>query len=174
MSDLGLTGKKAGHFNPQIQRESWRLLASLERLDATLRTTIGNALMARIRRDADNASLLWAIARLGARVPLYGPLSSVVAPEDASRWLDVLIGIKRPTADVAAAIVQIGALTGDPLRNLDEAIVARARQQVRVVGIDDESARPLYDVVATSRADANRVFGEPLPNGLRLVTPDSR
>ena len=34
MADLGLAGAKAKKPNPQIERESWRLLASLERLDA--------------------------------------------------------------------------------------------------------------------------------------------
>jgi hypothetical protein len=32
-------------------------------------------------------------------------------------------------------------------------------------------ARPLYEVVGTSSADANRIFGEPLPHGLRLELP---
>ena len=83
MGELGLGGKKAARLNPQMERESWRLLASLERLDAAARVKIGDELVRRVRREAGNASLLWAIGRLGARAPLYGPLSSVVPPQDA-------------------------------------------------------------------------------------------
>ena len=91
MADLGLAGAKAKKPNPQVERESWRLLASLERLDAATRVKIGDEVIRRLRRDHDNASLLWSIGRLGARTPIYGPLTSVVPASDAGRWLDELV-----------------------------------------------------------------------------------
>ena len=160
MGELGLLGRKAARLNPQIERESWRLLASLERLDAATRATIGD-------------ELLWAIGRLGARVPLYGPLSSVVPPSSATRWLDALVSIKLTTPDLGAAVVQIGARTGDPLRDVDDAALARARDRLHGAGIPDEALRHLDVVIPSSIADANRVFGEPLPDGLRLSTLDA-
>src|SRR6185437_13839535 len=51
MADLGLGGAKAKKLNPQIERESWRLLASLERLDAGARAKIGDEVLRRLRRD---------------------------------------------------------------------------------------------------------------------------
>jgi hypothetical protein len=173
MGELGLLGRKAARLNPQIERESWRLLASLERLDAGTRAKIGDDLLIRVRRDARNASLLWAIGRLGARLPLYGPLSSVVPPSSATRWLDALVSIKLTTPELAAAIVQIGARTGDALRDVDEAALTRARDRLHGAGIPDEARRHLDVVIPSSIADANRVFGEPLPDGLRLSTLDS-
>jgi hypothetical protein len=167
--ELGLGGKKAAWLNRQVERESWRLLASLERLDAAERVTIGDELMRRVRRDTDNASLLWAIGRLAARAPLYGPLSSIVPPQDAGRWLDALLSIRKITPELAAAIVQIAARAGDPLRDLDQEQLTRARTRLHEVGIDADALRPLDEVVvATATFDANRVFGEPLPDGLRL------
>ena len=174
MGELGLSGKKAVRFNPQIERESWRLLASLERLDAQLRTTLGQEIVRRIRRDPANSSFLWAVGRLGARVPLYGPLSSIVPPDEAARWIDALLAIKKMVPELAAAVVQIAALTGDPLRDLDREVVSRARQRVRDADIDEAWTRPLREVVTTSSADANRVFGEPLPHGLRLDVPQTQ
>jgi hypothetical protein len=175
MGELGLSGKKAARFNPQIERESWRLLGSLERLDAPLRITIGNELLRRIRRDPGNASLLWSIGRLGARTPLYGPLSSIVPPEEAVRWVEALFTIKKATPELAEALVQIGALTGDPLRDLDPALVARMRQWLDASAIVDEQwTRPLREIVGAAAGDVSRVFGEPLPHGLRLDVAEAR
>jgi molecular chaperone DnaK (HSP70) len=168
MTDLGLAGTKAKKPNPQVERESWRLLASLERLDAATRVKIGDEVIRRLRRDKDNASLLWSVGRLGARTPIYGSLTSVVAASDAGRWLEELIANEKNTAELFAAIVQIGALTGDPLRDLDEHVVDAARQRLRNAGVDPEAARPLYEVVTATFADTSRAFGESLPNGLRL------
>ena len=168
MGDLGLLGRKAARLNPQVDRESWRLLASLERLDAASRVKIGDELLVRIRRDARNASLLWAIGRLGARAPLYGPLSSVVPPAHAARWLDALAAIKLTTPDLAAAIVQIGARTGDRLRDVDDDVLARVRRRLSDSGMADDALQHLDRVLPASSAEMNRVFGEALPDGLRL------
>jgi len=165
MGEMGLSGKKAARLNPQEERESWRLLASLERLDAVARVRFGAEVVRRIGRDVDNVSV---IGRLGARAPIYGPLTCVVPPADAARWINQLAALRRMTPDLAAAIVQIGALTGDPLRDVEESVRATARARLRDAGFDDDALRPLFEVVATSAADVNRVFGEPVPQGLRL------
>ena len=67
--------------------------------------------------------------------------------------------------------MQIAARVGDPLRDLDQAQLARARTGLHQSGIDGDALRPLEEVMATSTFDANRVFGEPLPAGLRLDGP---
>ena len=171
LGDLGLGAKKAARLNPQIERESWRLLASLERLDAALRIQIGDELVRRVRRDPDSASLLWAIGRVGARAPWYGPLTSIVPPSDAGRWLDLLLSIEATTAELAAAIVQIAARVGDALRDLDEERRAHALARLRDGHVDPDGLRPLEEVIELSPVDVNRVFGEPLPRGLSLVVP---
>ena len=73
MGELGLSGKKGVRFNPQIERESWRLLASLERLDAPVRVGLGHELMRRIRRDPGNSSLLCGRLAAWAHARRYGP-----------------------------------------------------------------------------------------------------
>ena len=166
---LGLGGKKAPRLNPQEERESWRLAASLERLDVATRIKIGDELVRRVRRASTDASLLWAMGRVGARTPFYGPLSSVVPPQDAARWLDVLISVKVPSTDLISAIVQIAGVTGDSLRDLDEGERRRAGARLRDAGAGDEAVRALEEPVARSSVDASRVFGEPLPSGLRLA-----
>jgi actin-like ATPase involved in cell morphogenesis len=168
MGELGMGARKPPHVNPQIARESWRLLASLERLDAATRVKIGDEVLRRLKRDEDNASLLWSIARCGARMPVYGPLTSVVQTSDAARWLRQLIAIKRWTPELGAALVQIGAVTGDPLRDVDDEVLELARARLRATDVEADASRPLYEVVHPTLAGTSRAFGEPLPDGLRL------
>src|SRR5215468_4760337 len=168
MADLGIGGARGKKLNPQIERESWRLLANLERLDAATRTKIGDEVMRRLRREKDSPSLFWSIGRLGARTPIYGPLTSVVPAPVASRWLNDLIQYVQNTPELLAAIVQLGALTGDPLRDVDEPVLDAARQRVIDAGAQSD-AQPLYTVVTETFANVSRAFGEPLPNGLQLV-----
>jgi hypothetical protein len=164
---LGLSEKKPPRLNPQIEREAWRLLGGLERLDAGQRAKLGDALADRLRRDSRNASFLWAMSRLGSRTPLYGPLSSVVLPATAERWLGRLLA-KSSGHDSVDAIVQIGALTGDQARDISEGMRTRILETLRAAGVDEERLRPLTEVVAPKRADQSRVFGEALPEGLKL------
>jgi hypothetical protein len=172
MGELSLGSPKPTHLKPQIERESFRLLASLERLDVLTRVKIGDDVIRRLKRDDGNTSLLWSIGRLGARTPIYGSLTSVVSAIDAARWLEQLIAMKRWTLELAAAIVQIGAVTGDPLRDLDDEILGAARDRLRSAGVDDDASRPLYEIVRPTMADTSRAFGEPLPEGLRLEDTD--
>ncbi|HKY03351.1 MAG TPA: Hsp70 family protein, partial [Blastocatellia bacterium] len=96
MAALGIGGKGGGkkvggRINTQIEREGWRMLASLEHLAAPVRVALGNHLLAKIRVEPSNKSFLWSLGRLGARIPLYGPLNCVVPVEVASRWIKALV-----------------------------------------------------------------------------------
>jgi molecular chaperone DnaK (HSP70) len=165
---LGLGQRKAPRVNPQIEREGWRLLASLERLDGGHRARLGDELIARIGREPRNSSWLWAIGRLGARSPLYGPLNGVVSPGVADRWLNALLQLKEITADAAAALAQIGARTEDPARDVPEASAQAAATRLGAAGWESAAER-LTSVVATTSVEAGRVFGESLPEGLSLA-----
>jgi len=164
---LGVGQKKPPRVNPQIEREGWRLLASLERLDAGQRVKLGDELLSHLRRDPRNRSWLWAIGRFGARAPFYGPLSSTVAPAVAERWIDRLL-TKGLTADAAAAVVQIGARTNDPARDIPDEARARIVSSLTDQTIPLETLAPLLDVVPPKPLDLARAFGEALPEGLRL------
>ena len=161
----GLGGRKPTRLNAQIERESWRLLASLERLDAGQRVRFGEELLDRIRRDPRNASWLWSIARLGARTPLYGPLNVVVPPPIAEQWLDRLLALKILTIEAAAAIAEIGARTDDAARDVSVEVRLAAAERLEGAGF---SAELLRQAVPPQRRDVERMFGEALPEGLRL------
>ena len=167
-AQLGLGQRKPPRLNPQLEREGWRLLASLERLDAGMRTRLGDGLLERIRKEPRNSAWLWSLGRLGSRAPAYGPLSSVVPPGTAERWMDALLGLKAIIPDAADAIVQIGALTGDPARDVGATVRHSAAERLRGAGCAEQGIAPLLRAGHTAQLQTARAFGEPLPEGLRL------
>lgn len=165
---LGIGQRKPPRLNPQIEREAWRLLGGLERLDAGHRTKLGDELLVRLRRDARNAAGLWALSRFGARAPLYGPLNSVVPADIAERWIEALLGFRQLSPDLAAAVLLIGARTGDPARDIPIEVAEAASARLKAGGVEPDLLRGLRELLEPDRADAGRVFGESLPEGLRL------
>ena len=168
MGPLGIGGRKPPRMNPQIERESWRLLAALERLDRDTRVRLGEELLARVRKDPRNGSLLWALGRLGARRPFYGPLDRTVPPAAAERWLDAMLAWPVVVPDALGAIAQIATRVDDSALDIDE----RHRAAVLELLATSGAASDLSDAVQHARdreqGDAVRYFGETLPAGLRV------
>jgi hypothetical protein len=167
---LGISGKRtSGRLNSQMEHEGWRLLASLEHLPTSLRASLGEELFAKIKKEPTDKGWLWSLGRLGARVPLYGPLNCVVAVETAMKWLEALLDLPECTPETASAIVQLGSRTDDHLRDIDDDLRRRAIAKLTEAGIADEVSRGLHSYVPPAQADALRIFGESLPEGLRLL-----
>jgi hypothetical protein len=170
MATLGLGSQKAPRLNPQIERESWRLVATLERIDLAARVRIGDALSVRVRKNPRDTSLIWALGRTGARVPFVGPLDRVVPAEVAERWLDTLLSLRHFGPDAAAASAQLAAATGDPARDISAAsrqqAVARLQEaghaEALVAELEAPSSAPIV-------GRGIRYMGEELPQGLRLA-----
>jgi hypothetical protein len=167
---LGAGGKKtSGRLNSQVEHEGWRLLASLEHLPVSVRTSLGTELLARIEKEPTDKAWLWSLGRLGARIPLYGPLNCVVAVETASQWLAVLLDLPEFTVETASAVVQLGSRTDDRLRDIDEGLRQKAIARLTAAGMSEDLSRALHKYVPPAQADAMRIFGESLPEGLRIL-----
>ena len=167
---LGVGGRKAkGRINRQVEREGLLLLASLEHLPPDVRVELGEELLARVEEEPGNKSFTWALGRLGARVPFYGPLNCVVPPEAAARWAASLLALPELTPHVAAAVSQLAARTDDPLRDVGSEFRQEAIRLLREAGAGDEVLEGLRAYVPRNRAAAVRMFGESLPEGLRLL-----
>jgi molecular chaperone DnaK (HSP70) len=167
---LGVGGRRAkGRVNRQVEREGLLLLASLEHLPSHVRVELGEGLLARILEEPGNRSFTWALGRLGARVPFYGPLNCVVPPEAAQRWAASLLALPEPSPHVAAAVSQLAARTDDPLRDVEHEFREGAIRLLRGAGAGDEVLEGLRAYVPRNRDAAARMFGESLPEGLRLL-----
>jgi molecular chaperone DnaK (HSP70) len=162
--------QKKGRVNRQLDYEGWRLVASLEHLLAGTRALLGDELVAKIRKNPGDAVWLWSLARLGARIPLYGPLHSVVTAEIAGEWLKVLLELSPFTAVTGSAIALIARRTGDRSRDIDEAIREQAISRLAALGIAEETIQLLSKYVPPEPSDAVRSLGESLPPGLQVVS----
>jgi molecular chaperone DnaK (HSP70) len=167
----GVGRQKKGRLNRQLEYETWRLVASLEHLLGSTRASLGKELLAKLKKEPEDAIWLWSLGRLGARIPLYGPLHSVVAPEIAGEWLKALLDFSSFMAVTAsAAIVLIARRTDDHSRDIDDAIREQAITRLRALGIAEGTIQLLSKYVPPERADAVHSFGESLPPGLQVVS----
>jgi hypothetical protein len=162
--------KKGGRVNRQLENEKWRLFASLEHLLASTRASLGEKLLAKIRKEPDDAICLWSLGRLGARIPLYGPLHSVVAAKTAGEWLKVLLDLPLFTAATQSAIVLLARRTEDGSRDIDDALREQAIARLTNLGAADDTIQLLSKYVPPGRADAVRSFGESLPSELQVIS----
>jgi molecular chaperone DnaK (HSP70) len=163
-------GKKKGRRNRQLEYEEWRMVASLEHLPASFRASLGHELLTKIRKEPGDAIWLWSLGRLGARIPLYGPLHSVVAADIAGEWLKALLDLSTFTTVTAAAIVGIARRTDDSSRDIEDAVREQVISRLKALGINEETIQLLSKYVPPQRADAVRGFGESLPPGLQVVS----
>jgi hypothetical protein len=163
--------------------EMWRAVASLERLPVPHKVKLGDELARRLatRKGREDPVHLWALGRVGARVPLYGPLNAVVPPAKVAEWL-APIAPPAPLAPeewpepekVAFPLAQLGRRTGDRTRDLDDATRARLVAAVRVLPGGDRAAALVEQVVALEAREERVALGDTLPAGLRLVLDDER
>jgi molecular chaperone DnaK (HSP70) len=163
-------GRKTSRVNRQLEYETWRLFACLEHLPARTRATLGSELLAKIRKEPEDAIWLWSLGRLGARIPLYGPLQSIVGAEIAGEWLKELLEFPSFTAAAVSAVTLMARRTDDRTRDIDDHVRDLAISRLNALGIAADTLQPLSKYVPPETTDAVRSFGESLPPGLQLVS----
>ena len=158
--------------SPQEAAEMWRTLASMERLPAKQKAELGDVLLAQLEKKKAPEHAMWALGRLGARVPLYGQVSDVVATRRVEKWLERLFALewKEPTALAAA---ELGRASGDRARELDEGLRRRLAERLKAASSDGARlARLVLEPVAREAREERLAFGDALPSGLRLVAQE--
>ena len=147
----------------------WQAIGSCERVSAQLRTDLGEQLVSEAERGRLTAQELWALARLGARVPVYGPLNCVVRSEVATLWVERLLKAEWPRVEAYAfALTQLSRATGDRQRDLDAALRERVAVRLETTPHGARAAHLVREPVALEAREEARLLDESLPAGLRL------
>ncbi len=166
-------GKGRAEFGFKVAEtaEIWRLLGSLELLPVSLKVELGDIMLdilPKPRMAPVRAALVWAIGRLGARVPLYGPLNTVVPAEKAAGWCKKVMEVAAGEPADWLAVMQLARRTDDRYRDLPE-----KTRQAAIAWLERQRAPEHFVSLVREggKLDAEEqglVFGESLPKGLSI------
>jgi molecular chaperone DnaK (HSP70) len=167
---LGASQRGAKGTKTTAQDDLIRIAASLERLPAERKTRLGERLVKATRASAESAQRVWALGRLGARVPLYGSIHDVVARGIAQDWLERLLALDwRSLGPAALAVAQLARLSGDRERDLDPEVRTRVVARLQKEKAPPKWVEMVQVVTELDSSDESLLFGESLPPGLRLI-----
>jgi molecular chaperone DnaK (HSP70) len=155
----------------QALEDMVRLAGSLERVAPERKQELGQWLLARLhKRELSPASVYWSLGRLGARSPWHGSAHEVIPAHDAARWAELLLALDLGRTEQAAfALTQISRFTNDRARDLPAELRERvARALARLPG-SEAWVGLVREGGELSALDAERVLGDSLPPGLRLL-----
>jgi hypothetical protein len=164
--------KNVKKLHAQELAEVWMTLANCERLSAEAKVDLGRLLLEQLSRGKPRPPELWALSRLGARVPFYGPLNCVVPQEEAAQWVRTLLALNLEGGDALAhALVHLAQRTGDRARDVADGVRdevgAWLNRHVQGARLQDL----LEDPESRYRSqEQDWIFGEALPPGLLLLT----
>jgi molecular chaperone DnaK (HSP70) len=150
--------------------EMIRMVGSLERIAVPSKVQAVLWLFERIERERAAPHLLWAVGRIGARVPFYaGANASMPAPQ-AAAWAKRLLALAsaRPE-DLSLALAELARRTGDRARDLEPATRAKIEARLAELKAAPVLQQMVREVVELGSGEEQRVFGESLPAGLRLL-----
>jgi molecular chaperone DnaK (HSP70) len=152
--------------------EMWRVVASLERLDAKTKESLGNELLQQLNKQPVPTYLFWSLTRLGARVQLYGPLNTLLHPSVVERWLEALIDF-RPATDHeimgwAFCLAQLARRSGVRAVDVSDDHRDGIAKLLHTLRVPAGWPKMVEEVVATGGDDQSQLFGDTLPIGLRL------
>jgi hypothetical protein len=114
-------------------------------------------------------AIIWAVGRIGARVPLYGPLNSVVPSDAAAAWLAALVAARLDDTEARLAVMQLARRTDDRYRDLPEPTRREAADWLRGQDAPRHFIELVRDGGALDSDEQGLVFGESLPQGLRIA-----
>jgi hypothetical protein len=164
----GVDSRSAPHETAEI----WRLLGSLELLPANDKLELGGGLLQLAGREktaALAAAGVWAVGRIGARAPLYGPLNAVTPVETAADWVERLLALKRPPETLPLALMQLARRTDDRYRDVPEKLRDRVVGRLEMDGAPQHFVQLVAEGGELAEDEQGLVFGDSLPRGLSIV-----
>ena len=159
-----------------------RLGASLERIPSAYKAEIGDWMMGELAkapklaaRDAVKAAALytrylWALGRVGARRPFHGSAHDVAPVAAVEKWLGELLKLDwRKIEPAGFAVAHLARMTGDRARDIGDALRGEIVQRLQAAGAPPGWPAMVREVVQLDQASEQRMLGEALPPGLKLL-----
>jgi hypothetical protein len=147
-----------------------RLVAVLERLPVDTKVAVGDWLRQRLDKAGEPIGSWWALGRVGGRVPWHGSAHAVVPKDQVERWLEwILHRDFRKDTHAAFAATLLSRMSGDRQRDIDSALRQRVMDALRIGKAPESWSSMVGECQALNEADEQRIFGEALPPGLKLV-----
>jgi hypothetical protein len=145
--------------------EKFRLIASLEWLDRSVKLKWGTALVNKIVAGKADKADFWSLGRFGARILLHAPISSVLPVTDVTRWIERLLESNQvDLSQLEMLLGQLGRKTDHREINLPESVVAQITEKTH----SDTLSRLLTQVCEASEEETTHRYGDRLPPGLKL------
>jgi hypothetical protein len=158
--------------SPHELAEQCRLLGSLEWLSPPMKQQLGT-LMLDIAEKTSHAAIrsaaLWAVGRIGARRPVYGPLNAVVSPEIAEAWINRVMSLTGSDPMESFAAMQLARKTDDRYRDINEHTRGSLLKWMDRVQSPKHFRRLVRETGTLEAEEQGLVFGESLPQGLRIL-----
>lgn len=156
--------------------EVWRLLGSLELLKPSNKVELGQLILELLPREKTVAvagASLFALGRLGSRVPVYGPLNLLVEPPIVESWTEQLLsGWAAFSAETQAqalfTLVQLTRRTEDRYRDISDAARNAVVAHLRTNDAPGHYLKLVLEGGGLEEAEQKLTFGESLPRGLRI------
>ncbi|MFQ5584079.1 MAG: Hsp70 family protein [Calditrichia bacterium] len=167
-SRKGKSKKSAKRLNAQEELEIRMMTSNFERLSPEAKIELGRLLLQKIRNSKPKNQELWTIGRLGARIPIYGPLDRLIPSEEVMGWIHALLSLPIEINDAYAhTLVQLSRLTGDRTRDIPEELRNAVAERLKQLQKSDYFIELLLNPESASRKEEQDwAFGESLPAGL--------
>lgn len=163
---------RSGQLSPHELAEQCRLLGSLEWLAPAIKQQLGQLLLeiaASPRQEAVRSAALWAVGRVGARQPVYGPLNTVLSSDVAADWLRRILKLPGSDPMEPFALMQLSRMTGDRYRDIDTPLRDTVLNWMQKIAAPDHYRQLVASVTTLDQSEQGLVFGEALPKGLRIL-----
>ncbi|HBA85676.1 MAG TPA: molecular chaperone DnaK [Verrucomicrobia bacterium] len=160
------------HLSRHQGAELCRLMGALELLPEEVKILLGKEMQGRLKQKPEVSlarALWWALGRIGARIPAYGPLNVMVPVETVEGWLMEIIRQPPPSTEAIFAVVQMARRTGDRYRDVSE----DSRERV-LAWLSSSETPPHWTALVQEGGlldaeEEQSVFGDSLPPGLHLL-----
>lgn len=166
----GKAGKYAGTNHEAA--EIWRMLGSLELLDRRTHVELGNIILDFLPRKKFEPivdALVWALGRIASRVPVYGPLNSVLPASVVEPWVERLTDVANVDIPVTQlALMQMARRTNDRFRDLSDGMRNSVIKELKTADAANHLITLIQDGGQLKSEEASAVFGEALPAGLKV------